>query len=655
MDIPKAPTIHTGRYENLKGVDFSYHSVEVDRQHSPDMLNMIADEGGNPVKRVGWRVEHRVGGRIIDMFFDSNNKYVAYNGGIWDINANSYVYPYRINDCKMIAFNGDVYAFGLGNGIYNITKGENVNPYVPEVIISRNANGTGGTFLESANLLTPKKAVSFYDDNTSKTFQIYTNKEIEDKICPYIIKSSIKVEVMNSNGVFEEYTTFTTEPTEEVTGFDRNGNAQTYTVCKPKITLLETHTPPVKGQDNVKITYESFDMSQITLGDTTAYKGLYVKEYSELLNSTIIKTFGYENADRLFICVGGKRVYYSDVNKASYFPDDNYVQVTQRMNIVGLHRYDECLLAITEDTEVESTVHLIYGALNSENKTYFAVRQALGGVGALTPKTFATLLDEPLFLGLSGVYGITNNSLVSSKIVRRRSRQVDRQLLQERDLKDAVATVWNDYYILCVNSHCYVLDGRQKVTDRDSTTNFNYEAYYWTNVPACAFETLQDELWFGTTDGRICKFNTDIDNTTKYRDGGTLSDGTITGGESIHARWSTPLDDDGYTQYFKTLNKKGTVVSFKPCEKMSADLYYVKDGKTKVYMGSLVISDGIDFTDIDFTNFVFGAEDELNELYPNRKVKKYKKLQFILENNKVDESLGIINLVKSFTVNGFVK
>lgn len=81
--------------------------------------------------------------------------------------------------------------------------------------------------------------------------------------------------------------------------------------------------------------------------------------------------------------------------------------------------------------------------------------------------------------------------------------------------------VWNRYYILAVNGHGYVLDGRKKSSEKRRNTDYVYEAYYWENIPATCFFTYADELWFGTADGRICKFNTDIDDITAYCDNGT--------------------------------------------------------------------------------------------------------------------------------------
>ena len=50
LKVPSAPTIRTIAYTGLLGHDLSQHANMIDRRHSPDMLNMISDEGGNPVE-----------------------------------------------------------------------------------------------------------------------------------------------------------------------------------------------------------------------------------------------------------------------------------------------------------------------------------------------------------------------------------------------------------------------------------------------------------------------------------------------------------------------------------------------------------------------------------------------------------------------------
>ena len=55
-------------YHKFKGADFSTDPTQVDDSRSPWPLNLIADEGGFPEKRPGWRVLQSFPGRINGIF-----------------------------------------------------------------------------------------------------------------------------------------------------------------------------------------------------------------------------------------------------------------------------------------------------------------------------------------------------------------------------------------------------------------------------------------------------------------------------------------------------------------------------------------------------------------------------------------------------------
>lgn len=658
MNIPSAPALHYTYYDNLLGCDFSCDPTECNRKRSPDLLNMVSDNGGNPVKRLGWRTKYNLGsGKVLKLYIDNNVIYAITTMGIYRITDGepTKVIDKAISKAEIVKFNGTVYAFA--DGMYEINsdlKDVLNDPYIPEVTISRKPDGSGGTFLESVNLFTPKRKIAFLGDTSSKKYNLVPTKDQADDKYKYIVADSIKVEVQNSNGVFAETAAYTKPETTTISGRDVNGNTKTFTVCAPYITFNETHAPVVTGQDNVKITYENFDA---TLEDGIA-KGQYRKERIQLLNTSVVKSHGYIAADRLFCVVDNNRIYYSEVNKPNYFPDDYYIVVGNDGEVKGLHRVGKYLVAIKNDISVESTVYLIEGN-EYENATYFGVSPAIGGIGAVAGGSFATLVDEPLFLARTGIYAISNSWLTTEKILRNRSVFVDKKLCAEPSLKDAVAVVWNRYYILVVNGHAYVLDGRKKSNEKRNNTDYVYEAYYWENMPATCFFTFENELWFGTDDGRLCKMNTDIDGVTAYCDDGkeyTDNDGVMSliEGIAIPCRWTTPLDNDNYPQYFKSLNKKGNVLNLIPYDRSSVDIYYSKDGEPRVLIGTGYV-DVFNWRIIDFSRFTFNSNSSVQDMYINKKIKKYKRLQIIFENNEIYEPFGIINFTKTYSVGNFAK
>ena len=181
-------------------------------------------------------------------------------------------------------------------------------------------------------------------------------------------------------------------------------------------------------------------------------------------------------------------------------------------------------------------------------------------MGAVAPGSFASLLDDPLFLSRSGAAAITSSSLTGEKIIQNRSLYLNAQLTKEPSLPEAEAAVWQDMYLLAVpEGHVYVLHGRQTKTFRSAAlSDFVYEGFYWENVPALCWYVRRsgadEELYFGTADGRIGKFNTDIEDMSRYSDDGA----------AISAVWATKYDDDGTPAVLKTLLKRGCCVTIKP-------------------------------------------------------------------------------------------
>ena len=679
MTIPDSARLYSTRYENLKGVDYSCDLTEVSAKRTPTGLNMISDNGGNPIKRVGWRVDADINcGKIFEIIFNEDDKseydplkkYIIGETGIYAVVTKDGVQSVvnvlakNITTARYFMFNAEVYVF-VNGGMYKLegveAKSIEDAAYVPEVTISKNPDGTGGMTLEGVNLLTPARKVGFLGNETDKAYYFYSAEIRADERFKYVVADSIKVEILTTEG-WKATTEFTKPTTKEIIGKDIMGKEKTFTVCEGYITFSAVHKPLTPGQDNVRITFESFDCTPTVEGDENSIKvGQFKEERLDLMSTTACKTYGYSAVDRVFL-VGGNhknRVYFSDVNEPMYYPDENYLVVGHNSNgIVGLHRVSGYLAAVKEDSAIEGTTFLISGAYLNDDM-YFKVTPTSAGTGAISPKSFATLIDEPLFLARDGIYAIANYYTTTEKVLRNRSRYLDRKLAAEANLDDACACVWNRYYLLAVNNHCYILDGRNKSQDKLNNTDHLYEAYYWENIPASVFYVYDGDLYFGTADGRLCRFNTDIDNRTAYCDNGKLvvsetGVNTMEGGVAIPCEWSTPLDDDNRPQYFKTLNKKGTMLTLLPYERSSVEVTLIKDGGEPIPIGTFY-ADMHTWELIDFTRFSFNSDDTAQDAFFKKKVKKYKRLRIVVKNNEIYEPFGILGITKTYSVGNFSK
>lgn len=675
IKIPDSPTLYYTYYQNLMGIDLSSDPSACSRNRAADILNMIPDNTtGVPVKRRGWRVIHDFGNEIVAAYHDKYtgidiivDKYHIYkkSGSTYTTLVTSST---AAGGVSIIPYNGDIYVLGFDSyykiegTAYNVVSSTPF--YTPTTVISRNPDGTGGTAYEGQNALYQRKIIQFLGNSSSTAYKLYPVKTADEHICQIE-----KVEVLDSDGVWQANSEWTL-----ISGTAANVYNPTKTAYASEhndlgITFAAAHAPVIAGQDNVRITFLELDKTHI---DSNAYYGHYNELLHKICNTYIAATYGAVNIDRIFVVVDNNKVYYSEANQFGYIPDDNYLIAGNASPIVGLHRKGSYLVAITADSS-EHALYMISSSTYNDTKTviatdgttttdttttqYFRVQPATSGTGAISRKSFATLIDDPLFLARTGIYGISSNTLNSETVIVNRSTYINPRLCYEANLENAVATIFNGYYLLCVNSHCYVLDSR--VTSKGRTNQTGYECYYWDNIPANCFLSYDGELYFGTSAGKWCKFNTDVDGLTAWCDNGTEnydSDGNLylTDGVSIDARYVTRQDTDDYPQYFKNMNKKGSVITLKPYDRSSVTAYYSKNGAPFEAIGTAYV-DVFNFKDIDFSRFTFNASTESQDIYTNKKIKKYKRLQFKFENNTIYEPFGLVEFTKTWTIGNFAK
>ena len=651
ITVPNEPATRFTAYADLKGVDWSVPVTEVRRDHASDILNMIPRDGESAlVKRKGWRVDHTFTGAVIAAYHDaySNTDYLCTETKAYKKHGNTYTELGTYSFKHIIPFNGDVYFLGT-SGIYRLNGNTliSVDYTVPHTKYGLAPDGSGGTAYEGVNAFTTRRQITFVGDSTSVDFVPHITGDFATVI--------EKVEVMNdSTGSWEEQTSgYTLANGTTYSALDESGTARSVTT-HTKVTFSSAK-PSSRNQDNVRLTIRELDT---TIYEGTTIYGDYCRLGKSILASDIVIQYGSVNIDRVFAVVEGNKIYYSDVSDIGSFPDDNYLVAGSSSPIVGLHRKSNYLVAVTGDSSdhavfmIKSSTAVITENVTDESgdskatskeQQFFSVRPATSGRGAVASKSFDTLVDEPLFLGSTGIYAITTNSLTTETVVTNRSTFINSRLCSEPNLQNAVGVVWKEYYIICINSHCYILDS--KTVTRDRARNNVYECFYWDNVPATIFLAYGEELWFGTSDGKWCRFNTDVDDDVAYCDNGTWTDNgetleyTENTGTPVKAYWTTLHDDCGMPQFYKTLTKKGAVCNLVPATESSVDIYYMKDGGIKTLFAKTP-SQATSDADID--------------VFTLKKVKKFKRLGFVFENDKM-QPFGLIKFVAGWTQGNYAK
>lgn len=665
VNVGSTPSYNTIKYEQFKGVDFSKDPSLVNRYRSPDGLNMISDEGGNPVKRRGWEVHKDTAtalpidnlwhykafsstystnssgtktGKVAHTMSSETETVLEAEGIVASVGGNFHVYGVGAStihniynagvsagkhcalqtkqglmvfgDSALLMFDGSLNGNSMDKGV-TLSDGSSFEPYVPTILIGCASTG-GGTAYEGINLLTREVKETFFQTTAGNTTFV-VSLDVNTSLT-----YSVKVDGVTAAA--------------SVSG-------RTFTVSSAPAVVADRAT--------VEIQYYATGGGS---NPEKICKAKYVQRYAE------------GSGERYFICEDNSNIIrYSELNDYTYWPDLNYMTVGDVANsIMGFMPVNSYLGVIKEANDRETTLYFISQTTLTDSKQTvdsngntdtttsvryeYKVEPAASGIGAISRDTFCILADEPLFLSSQGVHGIVSNTTTSEKAIRKRSLYLNGKLLDESNLENAVACIYKGYYVLVVNSHAYILDSRQKTTDYSGNTSYSYEGYYWDNVPAVSLMCFDDQLYFGTADGKICRF--------KYT--GELEDFTDNG-EIIPAVWGTCYDNDGYPQYLKTMQKKGSSITVKPFEESSVEVWVEVDGNNEKYIGSTQVniwSGG--FANIDFVHFQFDTRVGPREKYINKKVKKYQRMRIIAKNNQ-KEPFGIFGFTKTFQTVKYTK
>ena len=608
------------RYAAFRGADFSTDPSLVESCRSPLCTNIVADGGGMPQKRLGYRTVQSLGDTVYGLFgaeFGGTVKRLAHAGTklyVWADDGTPAVLlsglPRRKSRAVFLA--GKLWIV-TGGGFYSYdgTEAKRVSAsgaYVPTTTITRSPSG-GGVSYEAVNLLTPYRKNAFQTDGKSVKFTL--DGEID-------VSGAVRAWVWG----------------EEVTDFTLDRAAGT-------ITLPSAPAAPDAGaSDGLVVQFPHT-----------------VEGYADRIDKcTIITTYGVGSNDRVVLSGNPdcpNLDWTSGLYDPTYMPDLGYAAVgSEATPICGYCRIGSSLGIVKADDGSDSTVFLRSAALSEDGEAVFTLQQTIAGVGAVAPGSFASLFDDPLFLSRAGVAAITSSSLTGEKIIQNRSLYLNAQLTNEPSLPEAEAAVWQGMYLLAVpEGHVYILNGRQTKTFRSSALgDFVYEGFYWEDVPALCWYVQRsgtdEALYFGTADGRICKLNTDIEDMSRYSDDGA----------AISAVWATKYDDDGTPAVLKTLLKRGCCVTIKPYARSSAEVYIRADrtgGHEKKVAGKPM--DILDFSDIDFERITFNTNESPQEIFLNRKVKNYKRLQIIVRNQEPNEGFGIFQITKHYVTGNYAK
>lgn len=359
--------------------------------------------------------------------------------------------------------------------------------------------------LEHPNLLSNWRTVTFWlkNDDTAPvneagecTFKLGESLDLA-------AASSVKVERL-VNGEWESLTLeiVITETGEFIRKFkiagqtDYAGSIDIYTgILKLRKTDFET----AGDSDNIRITYRRKEK------DTD----------NPISKCSFGVVFGVEGRlNQLFVSGNPdypNREWHSAMDDFTYFPDINYKDLgSKQTRITGYQLLADNALAVFKETSgTEPSLFIRTGKFekllpdDEFEQAIFSDVTSFVGEGSYAPQGSCFFNGEPIIISRNGVYAIKANHNVASteRYAVERGYPINRALAKEPNLQNAKSIVHNGRLYIAINNKVYVADSRYTYDELG-----NYEWWVWDNMPVESWGIIENEVYFGTPFGNLCKF-----------------------------------------------------------------------------------------------------------------------------------------------------
>lgn len=557
FSVPSSPTTYETNLSGFLGVDFSSSITDIDKRRSPRGYNFI-NNNGTIEKRNGYKVlaylgkEANINGvwnvdtvngeyfvvhcgtKLYEMAVDFTS-YTEIFSGLEDKISQGTI----INSKLLILDGFRAIVYDLLEETDKVKYLDQIG-YIPTTQIARSPNGLQSQIYESKNLVQDCSINLFTSNETDKIYQLDDTN----------ITSIERVEILNENGEWTINSDFTTDLEKGQVIFNNPIGAT-----------------PVDGRDNVRI----------------KYKKVNNRNKTQINKCKIMQVYGYAGANNRVFLSGNPDyaniVMYSHLDDITYMPVENVIRTgLEIVPITGMAKLNNGKLAVLKDvSDTDSTRFYIgYGTYNGNE--VFPLEGSAKGEGNISYYAHDVLINEPLILTQNGVFALNTATLSDERYVYHRSYYIDAKLRQESNLKDAIGIVNDGKYYLAINDHVYVADSRFKSSTNNSKySNYQYEWYYWTNLPVRVWFVWNGILYFGDKYGNICKFrdDTDIDR---------FKDDT----KNVEAEWNSVVLDLNNLAHKK--NIKRVSLSSNPTNSQLTIGYRLKGGDkqvlTKIYTNS---------------------------------------------------------------------
>jgi hypothetical protein len=288
-------------------------------------------------------------------------------------------------------------------------------------------------------------------------------------------------------------------------------------------------------------------------------------------------------------------IFHSQLNTPNYVSDLAYYQDgTDESDIKALVVGNNILWVFKEPSQERDTIFYHTATTDSIGKVYPNFQ---GNVSTGCYSDAINYKDDIVFLSKTGLEGISSNDIASQQLLSHKSSLVDNKLVNENNFDLSMMTEWNGYLLILANSHIYLGDIRQLY---QSVNGYEYEWYYWEleNAQATILKEYKGNLYIGAKDGSIF-----------------IVEGTNDNGEIIESYWTTPMDNFGYGNKYKTTNKRGGVAKIKTIPNGRIKVAERTNKSSNYKFINEYVCGGIDFENMNFQNFTFETNIFSNKVY----------------------------------------
>jgi hypothetical protein len=473
---------------------------------------------------------------------------------------------------ELFVFGFDDKAYILDGEEYRVYDGESlsvVEGYRPLVVTATVPSG-GGTSLEQVNKLTAKRRAQYSPDGQAATFTLP-----EKRIASVdYVKNTVTGEAM-------EYT----------------ADISLGTVTFP--------TAPANGTNTVEIGY--------TAGEDYRYQVIKMRFAELYTGSQDSRVFLYGD--------GSNQAIYSglDTNgrgRADYFPDLNVANIGESNTpITAMVRHGSRLLAYKS----HSTYSIAYGSTSLADGSVtagFYITPVHRSLGNAAPGQAQVVLNYPRTLHGEDIIEWRNASTYYTADERQAKVISDRVQSTIRQFDFSKCKCWDDND----NQEFYICYDKQALVH-------NYAAdawYYYTNFDAVALTSFRNDLYIGTSEGRVLR----------------LSDNARTDcGEAISAYW-----ESGAMDFKADYMRKYTSmiwVSVKPESRSYVEVTVRTDRKSD-FAEKVIAKSVSGFSDMDFAAFSFITSSRPQTKRLRIKAKKYAYYKLVFQTSEPDTTATVL-------------